>query len=695
MDYREATTLYRAQPTPETLKQVCGELTASLTAKEKLLMLSGHFYLLKTLKDILLHRRSYNYSPICTGEVKRLGIPAVRFSDGPRGAVMGQSTCFPVSMARGAAFDDELEYDIGRAIADEISARGANFFGGVCINLLRNPRWGRAQESYGEDPYLLGRMGAALTRGVQDRGVMACAKHYACNSIENLRFKVNVTADERTLHEVYLPHFKACVDAGAVSVMGAYNKLRGDQCCESAYLLSDVLRRDWGFEGFTVSDFLLGVRDAKKAIRSGMDIEMPMKYRYRALKRLLRSGGIEPRHINEAVGHILAGMIKVLPPTAPEPENAVLSPAHRALALKAAQEGTVLLKNNGLLPLAPGTKIAVIGRYADRPNTGDHGSSCVYSPGVVTPYEGLCRAFGRENVLLADGKDTAKALAAVKACDAAVICAGSDYKQEGEYLAVVSKSDKRTAGGNGGDRYSLRILPREVELIRAVCGACPNTVVSITGGSAFVIGEWKDAPAAILHSFYAGIEGGNALADILRGSVNPSGKLPFTMAEEEDDYPPFLFPGDKKFDMEYGYYHGYTLLDREKKKAAYPFGFGLSYTQFAFSGLEVRPAEDASVEVSVRVKNTGARNGKTVVQVYAGSADGRDDRPVKLLKGFQKIFLQAGEEKRVNLRLKTDDLRFYDDKSGTWALDGRYRIYCGEDSEQAMDLYADIGFNVH
>lgn len=692
MDYQQAAELYRATPTTETLKDVCAALLGSMTKTEKIRMLSGRFYLLKTLKDILLHRRSYNYSPICTGAVKRLGIPPVKFSDGPRGAVMGRSTCFPVSMARGAAFDDELEYDIGRAIADEITARGANYFGGVCVNLLRNPRWGRAQESYGEDPYLLGAMGAALTRGIQDRGVMACAKHYACNSIENLRFKVNVTADERTLREVYLPHFKACIDAGAVSVMGAYNKLRGEQCCESTYLLSDVLRHDWGFEGFTVSDFLFGVRDAKKALRSGLDIEMPMKMRYRALKRLLRSGGIEPHHIDVAVGHILAGMIKVLPASAPVPENAVLSPAHRALALRAAQEGTVLLKNNGLLPLARGMKIAVIGRYADRPNTGDHGSSCVYSPGVVTAYEGLCRAFGRENVLLADGKDIAKALAALKACGAAVVCAGSDYKQEGEYLAVVSKSDKRTASGNGGDRYSLRIIPQEVELIRAVCSACGNTIVNITGGSAFIIEEWKDAPAAILHSFYAGIEGGNALADILIGNVNPSGKLPFTIAEKEDDYPPFLFPGDKKLDIEYGYYHGYTLLDREKKKAAYPFGFGLSYTQFAFSDLAVRPAEDGAIEVSVSVKNTGARDGKTVVQVYAGSADGRDDRPVKLLKGFQKIFLKTGEEKRVDLRLKTDDLRFYDTQSGSWVLDGSYRFYCGEDSCRAMDLFADIGF---
>ena len=217
MDFKQAVSLYQADPSSENLSKSCAQLRKQMTQTEKISMLSGQWFLVRTLKDILLNSgRHYNCTPIKTGEVKRLGVPPVKFSDGPRGVVMGKSTCFPVSMARGAAFDDELEYEVGKAIAREVIAGGANLFAGICINLLRNPRWGRAQESYGEDPYLLGRMGAALTRAVQDSGVMACPKHYACNSIENLRFKINVKASERTMQEVYLPHFKKCVDAGEI-----------------------------------------------------------------------------------------------------------------------------------------------------------------------------------------------------------------------------------------------------------------------------------------------------------------------------------------------------------------------------------------------------------------------------------------------------------------------------------------------
>lgn len=687
MTFRQAVSEYKTSPSAETLAAVCGDLVTAMTKREKIRMLSGRGYLSRTLRDILLHRgRHYNVTPIKTGAVKRLGVPSAAFSDGPRGVVMGRSTCFPVSMARGASFDDNLEYRVGKVFAKEASAGGANLFAGICINLLRNPRWGRAQESYGEDPYLLGRMGAALTKAVQEEGVMACPKHFACNSIENLRFKVDVNASERTLREVYLPHFKQCVDAGAVSMMGAYNKLRGDRCCESRYLLTRILREEWGFNGFTISDFVYGVRDAEKALKAGLDIEMPTVLRFLKLGRLLRAGRLSTADIDRAAGRILAGMIQVLPNRKPVPKTAIGCKEHTNLALEAAEEGAVLLKNNGALPLAKGMKISVAGRYADKPNTGDRGSSNVFSPYVVTPYEGLCRVFGKENVLLLNHKNIQVDADAVCSCGAVVVCAGSDYRQEGEFLIDLNKNDKQTEKGSGGDRYSLRLPPADVALIREVAALCPNTVVNITGGSAYIIEEWKDSAAAVLQSFYAGLEGGSALANILAGAVNPSGKLPFTMAEHEEDYPPFLFPGDKKLDIDYGYYHGYTLLDKENKKAAYPFGFGLSYTTFSFSNLAAAKTPGGDVAVAVTVTNTGGQGGKTVVQVYAGSADNRHDRPVKLLKGFQKVFLNTGEEKIIELTLKADDLRFYDEAAKSWVLDSRYTIYCGEDSEKAMRL---------
>ena len=265
----------------------------------------------------------------------------------PRGVVMGNSTCFPVSMARGATFNDELEYEVGTAIAKEAIAGDANYFAGICINLLRNPRWGRAQETYGEDSFLLGKMGAALTRAVQDNGVIACPKHFACNSIENIRFSVDVHADEKTLQEVYFPHFKKCIDAGAMSIMGAYNLLRGEHCCESRYLLTDILRGRWHFEGFAITDFLFALRNGEKAIKAGMDVEMPMKILYTALPIYLKSGKISQRDIDTAVRNVLAGLIKITPKIKRQSKAVIACKAHAMLAKKVACEGTVLLKNNG------------------------------------------------------------------------------------------------------------------------------------------------------------------------------------------------------------------------------------------------------------------------------------------------------------------------------------------------------------
>ena len=271
MHFQDAVSRYVQNPTQETLNETAAALCAQMSLGEKIRMLRGHA-LSATARNFLRYGRYYNATPYGAGGCKRLGIPEVRFSDGPRGVVMGKSTCFPVSMLRGAAFDDELEYRIGQAIAKEALAQGANYFAGICINLLRHPAWGRAQETYGEDPYLLGRMGVALTKAVQSYGVMACPKHYALNSIEDLRFSVDAKADAQTLRDVYLPHFKKCIDAGALSIMAAYNKCNGTYCCDSKELLTDILRNEWGFDGFAISDFFFGIHDAAQALNAGLDI---------------------------------------------------------------------------------------------------------------------------------------------------------------------------------------------------------------------------------------------------------------------------------------------------------------------------------------------------------------------------------------------------------------------------------------
>ena len=674
MNFELAVKEYFENPCDEVLFSVSKALCGEMRLSEKLHMLSGQRFFVRNGFDLITKGQKYNCRPCLSGGVKRLGIPAVAFSDGPRGVVMGNSTCFPVSMSRGAAFDDELEYEIGSAMADEIAAQGGNYFAGICINLLRNPRWGRAQETYGEDPFLLGKMGAALTKAVQEKGIIACPKHYAVNSIENIRFDVNVLADEKTLHEVYLPHFRACIDAGAMSIMGAYNLFRGDHCCESRYLLKDVLREQWGFTGFTISDFLMGVRSASKALKAGLDIEMPQLMRYTALPLDLKLGKVSLKDVDNSVESILRGLIKITPKLKHTSKSVVACKKHTELAKRAALEGTVLLKNNGVLPYK-GEKIAVIGRYADKINVGDHGSSSVFAPYTVTPYAGLVNNYA--DVVLCEGTDFSEKENEIKACGAVIVCVGSDYKQEGENLANFSKSDKTTEKALGGDRYSLRIPKEEVELIHKACAAFDNVIVNIIGGSAYVIEEWKDEADAILHSFYSGMEGGNALAELISGRANPCGHLPFTMAKDENDYPDFLFPSAKTRDITYGYYHGYTLLDKDGKKAAYPFGFGLSYTDFKYTYIKAKDCGD-TVEISLKIQNTGELDGKTVVQVYAGA---HGDHPVKLLKGFKKVFVPAGESVSEKVIINKNDLKFYEPDNKEWYLEDKYTFFVGQDSE--------------
>lgn len=307
--------------------------------------------------DMIKTGRNYNVHALPAGGCKWLGVPPILFTDGPRSVVMGNSTCFPVSMLRASTFDTDLEYSFGKAIADEAIDQGANYYAGVCINLVRNPRWSRSQETYGEDPYLLGEFGVALTKSVQEEGMIACPKHFALNSIEDLRFYVDVKCDDRTLHEVYLPHFKKCIDAGALSIMGAYNRYDEYYCCANKKLLTDILCEEWGFDGFVMSDFVWGCRDTEGCLRAGPDVEMMFTMQYGAgkIKKLLKSGNINEEHIDRAVRNILGVLICQVPNIKPRSMDKVCCADHRALALEIAEKGMVLLENNGVLPLSKET----------------------------------------------------------------------------------------------------------------------------------------------------------------------------------------------------------------------------------------------------------------------------------------------------------------------------------------------------
>lgn len=679
MDFKSALNTYKETPTQEVLDKVTQQLLGEMTLKEKIRLMQGHAMGV-TVKNTLTKGRYYNGEAYPAGGCKRLGIPPVLFTDGPRGIVMGKCTCFPVSMLRGAAFDTELEYEVGKVFAKEASALGANLYAGVCINLLRHPKWGRAQETYGEDPFLLGEMGVALTKAMQENGIIACPKHYALNSIEDLRFKVDAKADQRTLHEVYLPHFKKCIDAGAMSIMGAYNRVNGTYACENKELLTDILRGQWGFDGFTLSDFFYGIYDATRSVKAGMDMEMPYYFRYSVLKSRVKKGELTEADIDLSATRILKALIKTLPGYKEQSKDVILSKEHTQLARKVAGKGTVLLKNKGnVLPISHGSKIAVVGRYANKVNVGDHGSSNVFSPYAVTAYDGIKNFYGENNVCVYNGCDTKKAVEVVKDSDYIIACVGSDWLQEGEFLVNLGNVKKKPKG-SGGDRADLHIPPEDVELINALSKTGKKLIVNIMGGSAYVISEWTDLADSILFSFYSGLEGGNALADIVSGKVNPGGKLPFTIAFKDSDYPKFLHIADKEREIDYGYYHGYTLFDKKNVEPQYAFGYGLSYTDFEIEGGVVSKAENGFT-LTATVKNTGAVSGDEVVQVYVSSNNKDADRPVKLLKGFRRVGVEAGASQQVEIYVPFDEIKFYNPDVKGWELDKGYNIFVGANSK--------------
>jgi beta-glucosidase len=661
------------------------ELLGELSLDEKVFMLSGHGFMQQIAED----EGRYCARPYAIGAgSERLGIPAFRFMDGPRGVDMGSSTCFPVPMARGATFDTDLERRIGDAIGREMRAQGATLFGGVCINCLRHPAWGRAQETYGEDPFLLGEMGSALTRGVQHHNVVATPKHFAANSMENARFTVDVAVDERALREVYLPHFKRCIDAGAGAVMSAYNQVNGAYCGHNAELLTRILKEEWGFDGFVYSDFVLGCRGADAAA-AGLDVEAPDTIQFGdKLADAVRRGEVPEGRIDDAVSRVLRILFRMLAAEDPEVYDAaaVAGEAHVALALEAAHESIVLLKNEDALPWPTEGRgrIAVLGRLAAVPNLGDHGSSRVFPPSVVTPLDGLRAACPDGwSIVHDDGGDLERARGLAAGADAVLVVTGYDHEDEGEYIpAQLGGPEGRTLGG---DRLDLGLGAEREALVLAAAEANPRTVVAVMAGSAVLMERWRHRVAGILMLWYPGMEGGTALADVLFGRVGPSGHLPFSVPARPDDLP--FFDRDATA-ITYDLWHGYTKLERDGTAPAFPFGFGLGYTEFELRNPSVAvEGGGVRLRVVVEVANVGDRSGDAVTQVYAGRATRRPDQPVKRLCGFRRDALGPGERRTVEVEVDTRDLAEFDVDARCWRVDGRlWRIGVGTDSADA-DLH--------
>jgi beta-glucosidase len=688
------------------------EWLAQLTLDEKIGMMDGDIPFWAGMIEMM--GGGYGDHPWNAGVVSRLGIVGIRFVDGPRGIILDGATTFPVSMARGAAWDVTLEERVGDVIGRELRALGGTLFGGVCINLLRHPAWGRAQETYGEDPHHLGEMGAALTRGVQ-RHAMACVKHYALNSMENARFKVDVRISPRALHEIYLSHFKRVVDEGVAAVMSAYNSVNGEWCGQNKILLTDILKKRWGFEGYVLTDFMFGMRDAQKAALAGQNLEMPFQMHYHQhLKHLVENGDVPSELIDDAVLRLLRQQLRLIRPDDYDTEQ-VGSESHRALAREAAEKSIVLLQNKGdLLPLRDLKKIAVIGRLADTPNTGDGGSSNTRPAYVVTPLAGIQAALaGQAEVLYDDGRDLERAQTTARAADAVVLVVGYTHIDEGEFLdpdtmqnlaslfppptpeeASIAQGFMRGMAGQpddafltGGDRDLLTLSHDDEALIRAVATVNPQTVVAMMGGSAIITEAWRERVPAILMLWYPGMEGGHALADILLGRVNPSGKLPFVIPQRAEDLPFF----DKNAtQIEYDLWHGYRKLERENHTPAFPFGFGLSYTSYSYADLALAQTElgpSDILPVSLKVTNTGAYAGEEIVQLYVSAIDSAVERAPKELKAFTRIALQPGETRTVQFRVPISRLAYYDESQADFVVEPlEYEVFVGAHSLDAHAL---------
>ncbi len=607
------------------------------------------------------------------------GIPGFLMVDGPRGLSQLTdlpATAFPVGMARAATWDPELERRVGRAMGLETRAAGASVILAPTINILTHPRWGRAQETYGEDPYLMGSMGVAFVEGVQENA-LASAKHFAANNIENTRFEVDVTIDERTLREIYLPHFRRVVqEARVASVMTAYNSVNGAFASENDHLLGDILKGEWEFQGFVESDWVFGMHSSVAAAEAGLDIEMPAPRFYgEPLVEAVEGGELSRDVVDRAVRRILRAQFCFgLDTNPPQREPAKIATSeHTGLAREVARRSIVLLKNDGALPIdrSTTTGIVVLGELADAENIGDNGSSNVLPAYVVTALEGIVAAAdGRVLITHIPATELSMAEASqVAAADYALVVTGLTAEDEGESLI------------SAGDREGLGLAPKQDALIAQVAATGTPTVVVLQGGSAITMGPWLDAVDAVLMAWYPGIEGGNAIADILFGEESPSGRLPISFPVAEADLPPFDNVSES---VTYSYFHGYRHLQNQGSEPLFPFGFGLSYTSFEYSNLELSSTEVAAgdtITITLDVENTGNREAIETVQLYAGALSSAVPRAPRELEAFTQVKLAAGVKESISFDLPISDLAFYDVESMAWVVEPTaYRVELGSSS---------------
>jgi beta-glucosidase len=638
-----------------------------------------------------------------------LCIPDLVLSDAGSGVAGMQygTTTFPSGVAQASMWDPRMQRTIGRTIGAEAHAKGINVMLAPGMNIARTPYNGRNFEYFGEDPFLASQTAVSVIRGIQDNPVIADAKHYALNNQEIDRMTVDVRASERVMREIYLPAFEASVKkAGVGSVMCSYNKVNTKYACENPNLLTDYLREDWGFDGFVVSDWG-AVHSTAPSANAGLDLEMhayampapatPVTgtggrfFDADQLKAAMADGSLSRARLDEMVGNILRtmfrhGLFDHRTDQDAATFTADVSTEHQAIARRAAAEATVLLKNrSGLLPLAKvpgGRTIAVIG-WAAGPigamnSYSGGGSSRTGLPGrVVSPLEGItaqAQANG-DRVIYVDGSDQASAAAAAAAADVAVVVA-NDGSSEG-----ADRPDLGLHPGICATIFCQNLPVDQTAMIAAVTAANPRSVVVLDIGAPVKM-PWLDQAGAVLVPWYAGLQHGNALADVVYGLAEPSGRLPqtFPVSEAQASFPAAQYPGvGGVATYSDGLLVGYRAYDAAKRKPLFPFGYGLGYTTFSYRGLKVT-LRGRTVKVSLVVRNTGRRAGAAVPQVYVGFPT-KTGEPKRQLKGFRKVRLAPGDSKRVTIRLSPRAFAHWSSKQDHWVVEeGRYKLFVGPDS---------------
>jgi len=687
-------------------------------------------------KIAMIHAQSKFSSP----GVPRLGIPENWMTDGPHGirtevlwdewdqAGWTNDSCiaFPALTALSATWNKEMAALYGKSIGEEARYRNKNVLLGPGVNIYRTPLNGRNFEYMGEDPFLTSKMVVPYIKGVQLNGVAACVKHFALNNQETNRNSVNVIVDDRALYEIYLPAFKAAVQEGdAWAIMGSYNKYKGQQCCHNEFLLNDILRGEWGFKGVVISDWG-GVNDTKQAIHNGLDMEFGSwtnglswgtsnaydnYFLAKPYSTMIARGEVGTKELDEKVSRILR-LSFLTTMNKNRPFGSFGTEEHAKAGLKIAEEGIVLLQNNNnILPinLSKTKKIAVIGENAIKMMTVGGGSSSLKAKYEITPLEGLKKRIGNQaeivyargyvgdptsnyNGVIAKVSLEDKRSAAELTAEALKVAKDADIVL---FIGGLNKSDNQDAEGH--DRKGLELSYGQDKLISELAKVNKNIVFVNISGNAVAMPWVKEVPG-IVQGWFLGTEAGNALAAVLVGDVNPSGKLTFTFPVKLSDNGAHAlgeFPGGNEVKYNESIFVGYRYADKQKAKPLFSFGHGLSYTTFEYGKVSAdkkQVSADGKITFSVKVKNTGTREGSEVVQLYISDLKSSLVRPIKELKGFEKISLKAGEEKTVTFTVDKTALSFFDDKKHDWVAEpGAFEAIVGASS---TDIKSKVGFSL-